>query len=125
MKIQIRTYQTEDTQAILAIINYNILHSTSLYDYTIRNYEQQKAILEDKKRNQSTRVVLMSGTPAINSPFELAILFNLLCLFAAFFWTILYANSSKTPVIASKGHGYFKYCTLLLVLVIFNSNLPI
>jgi superfamily II DNA or RNA helicase len=37
-----------------------------------------KSILEDKKRNQSTRVVLMSGTPAINSPFELAILFNLL-----------------------------------------------
>ena len=48
MKVQIRSYQTEDTQAILAIINYNILHSTSLYDYTIRNYDQQKAILEDK-----------------------------------------------------------------------------
>jgi L-amino acid N-acyltransferase YncA len=48
MEIQIRAYQTEDTQAILDIINYNILHSTALYDYTIRNYEQQKAILEDK-----------------------------------------------------------------------------
>ena len=36
------------------------------------------AILEDKKRNPSTRVILLSGTPAINSPFELAILFNLL-----------------------------------------------
>lgn len=48
MKIQIRAYQTEDTQAILDIINYNILHSTALYDYNIRNYEQQKAILEDK-----------------------------------------------------------------------------
>jgi len=48
MEIQIRAYQTEDTQAILEIINYNILHSTALYDYSIRNYEQQKAILEDK-----------------------------------------------------------------------------
>lgn len=48
MEIQIRAYQTEDTQAILDIINYNILHSTALYDYNIRNYEQQKAILEDK-----------------------------------------------------------------------------
>jgi phosphinothricin acetyltransferase len=48
MEIQIRAYQTEDTQAILDIINYNILHSTALYDYTIRNFEQQKAILEDK-----------------------------------------------------------------------------
>jgi len=48
MEIQIRAYQTEDTQAILDVINYNILHSTALYDYTIRNFEQQKAILEDK-----------------------------------------------------------------------------
>lgn len=37
-----------------------------------------RAILEDKKKNQHTRVVLLSGTPAINHPFELAILFNLL-----------------------------------------------
>ncbi|MFY8110811.1 MAG: GNAT family N-acetyltransferase [Flavobacterium sp.] len=48
MKIEIRAYQTEDTQAILDIINYNILHSTALYDYNIRTYEQQKAILDDK-----------------------------------------------------------------------------
>ena len=48
MEIKIRAYKTEDTQAILDIINYNILHSTALYDYNIRNYEQQKAILEDK-----------------------------------------------------------------------------
>ncbi len=48
MNIKIRAYKTEDTQAILEILNYNILHSTSLYDYDIRSYEQQKAILEDK-----------------------------------------------------------------------------
>jgi len=48
MKIEVRPYQTEDTQAILDIINYNILHSTALYDYNIRTYEQQKAILDDK-----------------------------------------------------------------------------
>lgn len=48
MKIKIRPYQTEDTQAVLDIINYNILNSTALYDYNIRTYEQQKAILEDK-----------------------------------------------------------------------------
>jgi len=48
MEIRIRAYQTEDIQAILDIINYNILHSTALYDYNIRNYEQQQAILEDK-----------------------------------------------------------------------------
>ena len=48
MKIEVRPYQTEDTQAILDITNYNILHSTALYDYNIRTYEQQKAILDDK-----------------------------------------------------------------------------
>lgn len=48
MKIAIHPYQSEDTQAILDIINYNILHSTALYDYNIRTYEQQKAILDDK-----------------------------------------------------------------------------
>jgi phosphinothricin acetyltransferase len=48
MEINIRPYKTEDTQAILAIVNHTILHSTALYDYTIRSYEQQKNILEDK-----------------------------------------------------------------------------
>lgn len=36
------------------------------------------AIIQDKKENPDTRVVLISGTPAINNPFELALLFNLL-----------------------------------------------
>lgn len=48
MEIKIRPYTTEDTQAILDIINHNILHSTALYDYNIRTYEQQKNILEEK-----------------------------------------------------------------------------
>ena len=48
MKITLRPYKIEDTQAILDIINFNILHSTALYDYTIRSFEQQKNILEEK-----------------------------------------------------------------------------
>jgi L-amino acid N-acyltransferase YncA len=48
MEIKIRPYTAEDTQAILDIINYNILNSTALYDYNIRSYEQQKTILDDK-----------------------------------------------------------------------------
>ena len=35
-------------------------------------------IIQDKKDNDSVRVVLISGSPAINIPFELALLFNLL-----------------------------------------------
>jgi superfamily II DNA or RNA helicase len=40
----------------------------NIYDY----------IIQDKRDNPDTRVVLLSGTPAINNPFELALLFNLL-----------------------------------------------
>ncbi|ARF09792.1 DEAD/SNF2-like helicase [Indivirus ILV1] len=39
-----------------------------IYDY----------IIQDQKENPDTRVVCMSATPAVNSPFELALLFNLL-----------------------------------------------
>ena len=48
MEIKIRPYQVEDTQAILEIINYNILNSTALYDYEPRTLENQLAIFDDK-----------------------------------------------------------------------------
>jgi len=35
-------------------------------------------ILQEKKENENVRVIALSGTPAINTPFELALLFNLL-----------------------------------------------
>lgn len=40
----------------------------SIYDY----------IIQDKQENDGVRVILLSGTPAINNPYELALLFNLL-----------------------------------------------
>ncbi|MBC7643306.1 MAG: N-acetyltransferase [Flavobacterium sp.] len=48
MPITVRDYQQQDLQAILDIINFNIINSTSLYDYNIRTLEQQKKILEEK-----------------------------------------------------------------------------
>ena len=39
-----------------------------IYDY----------IIQDKRENPDTRVILLSGTPAINNPFEFALLFNML-----------------------------------------------
>lgn len=35
-------------------------------------------ILQDKKETDGVRVILLSGTPAINNPYELALLYNLL-----------------------------------------------
>ena len=40
----------------------------TIYDY----------IIQDKRENEGVRVLLLSGTPAINTPFELALMFNLL-----------------------------------------------
>src|SRR5690606_19729499 len=40
----------------------------TIYDY----------MLQDQKDNPGTRIILLSGTPAIHAPFELALLFNLL-----------------------------------------------
>jgi L-amino acid N-acyltransferase YncA len=48
MNISIRPYTDFDAQAILEIINFNILNSTALYDYNIRTLEQQTAILQEK-----------------------------------------------------------------------------
>jgi len=39
-----------------------------IYDY----------IIQDKRENESTRVIMLSGTPAVKNPYELALLFNLL-----------------------------------------------
>lgn len=64
MEIKIRPYNTKDTQAILEIINHNILHSTALYDYKIRSYEQQKKILEEKiHKNFPVIVAELNGQP--------------------------------------------------------------
>ena len=61
MQINIRDYKQDDAEAILEIINYNILNSTSLYDYDVRDLEQQKTILEDK---------IKKGFPVIVADFE-------------------------------------------------------
>jgi L-amino acid N-acyltransferase YncA len=48
MNLHIRYYTEKDIPSILAIINENILHSTSLYDYEPRTLEKQTALLAEK-----------------------------------------------------------------------------
>lgn len=60
MEFKIRPYKVEDTQAILDIINYNILNSTALYDYLPRSLEQQIAILDDKLKKGFPIIVATS-----------------------------------------------------------------
>ena len=48
MTIEIRPYTAEDTELILAIINFNIINSSALYDYHPRSLEQQITIFDEK-----------------------------------------------------------------------------
>jgi phosphinothricin acetyltransferase len=48
MTIQIRPYSEADVPSILDIINNNILHSTSLYDYEPRSLTKQSDLLKEK-----------------------------------------------------------------------------
>jgi L-amino acid N-acyltransferase len=59
--MKIRNYKTKDANAILEIINDNILNSTALYDYEIRSLETQLAIFDDK---------LKKGFPIIVAVFK-------------------------------------------------------
>jgi len=57
MEIKLRNYKVTDTQAILDIINYNIINSTALYDYNPRTIEQQISIFEDKLKKDFPIIV--------------------------------------------------------------------
>ena len=54
--VTIRNYEPKDAPDILEIINYNIVNSTALYDYTQRTLAQQEQLLEDK---------IMKGFPVL------------------------------------------------------------
>lgn len=61
----IRPYSDADIPGILAIINYNILHSTSLYDYSPRTLEKQSDLLAEKTaKNFPVFVAEMDGKVA-------------------------------------------------------------
>nr|WP_294937088.1 GNAT family N-acetyltransferase [uncultured Flavobacterium sp.] len=49
MSISIRQATAEDIPQVLEIINHEIIHSTSIWEYDIRTLEQQMAIFDDKK----------------------------------------------------------------------------
>ena len=74
----------------------------NIYDY----------IIQDKKDNPSTRVVLLSGTPAINKPFELGLMFNLLRpgLFpkSEVLFEQIYVNNGKIPSINPQTKNMFQ-----------------
>jgi phosphinothricin acetyltransferase len=57
MKIKIRPAIFSDLDTILEIINHEILHSTSIYDYEPRDFETQKLWFEDKQEEKFPVIV--------------------------------------------------------------------
>ncbi len=46
--LELRPYRPTDVAAIVAIVNFNILNSTALYDYEPRTEQAQQAVFEEK-----------------------------------------------------------------------------
>lgn len=61
MEIKIRPAVFSDIDTILEIVNHEILHSTSIYDYEPRDFETQKLWFEDK---------LAKNVPVLVAEFE-------------------------------------------------------
>ena len=66
-------YMIEEAHNFIKNVYNNITRKTGRRAYTIYDYIQK-----EKRENDNTRVILLSGTPAVNTPFELSLIFNLL-----------------------------------------------
>ncbi|WP_339888616.1 N-acetyltransferase family protein [uncultured Flavobacterium sp.] len=58
MNTFIRQATEKDLESILEIVNYNILNTTSIYDYEPRTLAQQKAIFDDKNKEGFPLIVV-------------------------------------------------------------------
>lgn len=58
MNFTVRAAKVNDLEGILEIVNYNILNTTSIYDYEPRTLAQQTAIFEEKKTNNFPLLVI-------------------------------------------------------------------
>ena len=56
----------------------NVNSNVSEKNYNKNAFLIYSQILKDKINNPNTKIVLISGTPMINEPFELSLIFNLL-----------------------------------------------
>ena len=66
-------YIIEEAHIFMGNVYSNISSGSGKRAQTIYDY-----ILQDKKENEGVRVVLLTATPSVNKPYELALFFNLL-----------------------------------------------
>ncbi|OWP84300.1 N-acetyltransferase [Flavobacterium davisii] len=65
MSIHIREAKYTDLPYILEIVNYEILNSTSIWEYHIRTLEQQQKIFNEKKLNNQPFLVAIKGNKTV------------------------------------------------------------
>ncbi len=66
-------YIVEEAHIFIGNVYSNISSGTGKRAQTIYDY-----IIQDKKENEGVRLVLLTATPSVNKPYELALLFNML-----------------------------------------------
>jgi superfamily II DNA or RNA helicase len=66
-------YIIDEAHNFIKNVYNNIVSGYGRRAFTIYDY-----IVTEKKESDHTRVILLSGTPAVNNPYELALMFNLL-----------------------------------------------
>ena len=66
-------YIFDEAHNFISNVYSNIVNQTGRRASTIYDY-----IMQEKKTNDNSRVLLLTGTPAVKEPYELALLFNLL-----------------------------------------------
>lgn len=114
-------YIVEEAHNFIKNVYNNITSKTGRRAYTIYDYIQK-----EKKENSNTRVVLLSGTPAVNNPFELALIFNLLrpdiFPMSETHFNEIYITEGKTPTLSPENKNMFQRRIMGLVSYYYGST---
>ena len=114
-------YIIEEAHNFINNVFNNIISKTGRRAYTIYDYIQR-----EKKENPNTRVMLLSGTPAINNPFELALIFNLLrpdiFPMSEMQFNDLYISDGKIPKLNNNNKNMFQRRIMGLVSYYYGST---
>jgi len=115
-------YIIEEAHNFIKNVYNNIITKTGRRAYTIYDYIQK----EKKENNNSTRVILLSGTPAVNNPFEIALIFNLMrpdiFPMSETHFNEIYISEGKIPSLNSENKNMFQRRIMGLVSYYYGST---
>ena len=114
-------YIIEEAHNFIKNVYNNITQKTGRRAFTIYDYIQK-----EKKENSNTRIILLSGTPAVNNPFEIALIFNLLrpdtFPMSEMHFNELYIMQGKIPTLNSQNKNMFQRRIMGLVSYYYGST---